>query len=141
MTTTREPVQVRRHRETNDSMWRTLAQRDACIAKLVRYEIKLDKLRKLLARQTKALSKAKAAPLPQGDPLPPEMVEAVKAAMDDDPIPSFLDRRNLMADPKTKDLNAERRIVDKEKREAKLTGATRKMPLTGKAALDHIRHG
>ena len=44
-----------------------------------------------------------------------------------------------MADPKTKDLNAERRIVDKEKREAKLTGATRKMPLTGKAALDHIR--
>ena len=120
-------------------MWRTLAQRDACIAKLVRYELKLSQLRKLLARQTKALSKVQAAPLPQGDPLPPEMVEAVKAAMDDDPIPSFLDRRNLMADPKTKDLNAERRVVEKEKREAKLAGATRMMPLTGKAALDHIR--
>jgi hypothetical protein len=132
----------KRHRETTDSMYRTLEQRDACIAKLCRTELKLDRLRRLLARQTKALAKVRTTPRPQPmappaavynaqHPLSPPVVE-------DDPIPSFLDRRNLMADPKTKDRNAERRVVEKEKRDAKLTGATKRMPLTGKAALAHI---
>jgi hypothetical protein len=44
-----------------------------------------------------------------------------------------------MADPKTKEKKAERRAIEKEKRDADLRGKTRRMPLTGKAALDAIR--
>lgn len=60
----------------------------------------------------------------------------------DNGIPTFLDRtRKLaaMADPRTKEKKAERRAVEKEVREAEITGKRRKLPLTGKAALDAIR--
>jgi hypothetical protein len=57
-------------------------------------------------------------------------------------IPAALDRNRrlqTMADPMTKEKKAERRAIEKEKREAEPRGQTRKMPLTGKAALDAIR--
>jgi hypothetical protein len=59
-------------------------------------------------------------------------------------IPEFLDRSkklNALPDPRTKEKRAERRAVEREKREADLRGKTRKMPLTGKAALDAIKNG
>ena len=135
-------LQEKRHRETTDSMYRTLAQRDTLLAKLVKHEVKLDRLRRLLARQTKALAKVRATPTPRPQPMAPPAAAAAPVPADlDDPIPTFLDRRNLIADPKTKDRNAERRSIEKEKRDAKLTGATKRMPLTGKAALEHILRG
>jgi hypothetical protein len=45
---------------------------------------------------------------------------------------------NALPDPRTKEKRAERRAVEKEKRDAELTGKRRKMPLTGKAALAAI---
>ena len=49
--------------------------------------------------------------------------------------------RKLMAmpDPMTKENKAQRRVVEKQVRERELTGKRRKMPPTGKAALDAIR--
>jgi hypothetical protein len=67
------------------------------------------------------------------------------AAKDDGlDIPPALDRtRKLqaMADPKTKEKKAERRKVEAEHRQAELTGKRRKMPPTGKAAVDMIKNG
>jgi hypothetical protein len=69
-------------------------------------------------------------------------VTATASADDGLDIPAVLDRnRQLQSlpDPRTKEKNAERRAIEREKREAELRGKTRKMPLTGKAALDAIR--
>jgi hypothetical protein len=58
-------------------------------------------------------------------------------------IPAELLVRNrklqTLPDPKTKEKKAERRAIEKEKRYADLTGKRRRMPLTGKAAVDEIR--
>jgi hypothetical protein len=64
----------------------------------------------------------------------------------DDGVPQFLKdaaaerarKLNALPDPKTKEKKAERRAVEKEKREAELRGKRRKFPLTGRAALDQI---
>jgi hypothetical protein len=59
-------------------------------------------------------------------------------------IPEFLDRSkklNALPDPKTKEKKAERRAVEKEIREAELTGKRRKLPLSGKDALKAIHEG
>jgi hypothetical protein len=56
-------------------------------------------------------------------------------------IPKALDRRNAMADPRTKEKKAERRAVAKEVKEAELRGQRRKMPLSGKDALKAIQQG
>jgi hypothetical protein len=85
------------------------------------------------------------------------LAEATKAKNDDLEIPDYLKRAvatgrydakhisdtakrlATLPDPKTKEKKAERRAIDKEKRDADLRGKTRKMPLSGKAALDAIR--
>ena len=57
-------------------------------------------------------------------------------------VPAILDRNRklqAMADPMSKEKKAERRAIEKEKRDADLRGKTRRMPLQGKAALDAIR--
>jgi hypothetical protein len=62
----------------------------------------------------------------------------------DDGIPAFLRRTQelqAMANPRTKEKKAERRAVEREKREAELTGKRRKLPPTGKAAFEAIRTG
>jgi hypothetical protein len=40
---------------------------------------------------------------------------------------------------RSKEKNAERRAIEKEMRQAELTGKRRKMPLSGKAALQAIK--
>jgi len=59
-------------------------------------------------------------------------------------IPAALDRNRklqAMADPKTKEKKAERKAVEKEITAAELTGKRRKMPLSGKAAMEEILGG
>ncbi|PWT79147.1 MAG: hypothetical protein C5B60_00140 [Chloroflexi bacterium] len=76
------------------------------------------------------------------------MVKELNDGLD---VPTFLkegvaerDRNRklqAMPDPRTKEKKAERKAIAKEKQQADLTGKRRKMPLTGKAALDAIRKG
>jgi hypothetical protein len=131
-------LQERRHRKASNSIAHTVAQRDEAIARLVRLESRL----KLLRKQQARLERIMAAP-PKPAPVQPDTApaEAAPSPAGDEPIPTFLDRRNLIADPKTKDRNAERRAIEKEKRDAKLTGELKKMPLTGRAALAKINAG
>jgi hypothetical protein len=87
----------------------------------------------------------------RGEPLSPEMVKAVKAAtgVDEPAIPTFLQRqkegeaKDAARRAEIEQSNAQRKrtkaAVQKEKREAKAHGDTRKMPLVGRAALAHIR--
>jgi len=73
----------------------------------------------------------------------PEFLRRGQAAQDavDAEVDKANRRLQAMADPRTKEKRAERRAVEREKREADLRGKTRKMPLTGKAALDAIKSG
>jgi hypothetical protein len=77
------------------------------------------------------------------DTTPPKAIaDTIMAAIDDGlDIPATLDRtRKLQAmpDPKTKEKKAERKMIEKEVRQAELTGKRRKMPLAGKEALAKI---
>ena len=72
--------------------------------------------------------------------------EPVKAAEIDTEIPAFLKRAKL--DPVAEQIKAEQAETKKKKAagriakmKAKKSGETKKMPLTGKAALDAIRNG
>jgi hypothetical protein len=80
-------------------------------------------------------------------PLSPELrAEALATADCDDGVPQFLQdaaaKRNrklqTLPDPKTKEKKAERKVIEKEVRQAELTGKRRKMPLAGKEALAKI---
>jgi hypothetical protein len=126
--------------------------RDQAIRDLVMTETRLPALRKKALRLVDAVLKRETAQLRQSavpealklQPREDAEAEVTATAPADDglDIPAVLDRnRQLQSlpDPRTKEKNAERRIVEKQKREAELTGKTRKMPLTGKAALDAIR--
>jgi hypothetical protein len=56
-------------------------------------------------------------------------------------IPADLDRSRKLAalpDPRSKEKKDQRKAVEKQHREADLTGKRRKMPLTGKAAMQAI---
>jgi hypothetical protein len=156
-------LQEKRHRETINSIARTVAQRDACLANLVRYEVRLKSLRKLEARQAKAVAKPKPeakpakAELPMAQPMPAEMLAAVTEAIGHAPvnaaidaIPAFLDRStpewkktDAEAKKKVEEEVAERKRVRAkalaEKRKAAAGGDLKKMPLSGKAAIAHIR--
>jgi len=48
-------------------------------------------------------------------------------------------RLQTLPDPRSPEKRAERRAVEKEVRQAELTGKRRKMPLSGAAAVKHIR--
>ena len=117
--------------------------------------ISLAKLHKAKRRQdAKAANElvetaAPKAPPPKAepamdDPNHPDLVaarELLSGINADNGIPDFLDRNKqlqTLPDPKTKEKKAERKAVEKEVRHAELTGKRRKMPLSGKAALDAI---
>lgn len=145
-------LQQRRHQDIIAQLAKENERRDDWIVKLGRSDAKLRSLRRAIARSSKRLDTMRAnAPQQIAPPAPkaeaPAYVHGASLAskiddvLHDDPIPVFLDRRNLMADPKTNDKKAERKAVEKEKLDAKLTGKLKKMPLTGKAALDAIRAG
>jgi hypothetical protein len=100
------------------------------------------------AIETDHLSEAKfeEAVLAMDDPNHPDLVAARELLgginNKDDGIPEVLRRTQklqAMADPRTKEKKAERREVEKEVRDAELTGKRRKMPLAGKEALAALR--
>jgi hypothetical protein len=134
----------------------------AKIARLVRKRneaiktlVKAENLLPQLERRARLMDRPAKRRTADGPPLQPAAAPTFKQVHDavagipqveDDglDIPPTLDRtRKLqaMADPRTKEKKAERRAVEKEKREADLRGKTRKMPPTGKAALDAIKTG
>lgn len=115
---------------------------------------KLEKQRKrLLAKQSIPASTLVAAvkghiARATSAPTPPPAVEPTAPApmpTDDLGIPSFLKR---MPDPVAEQIKAEQAETKRlkargriEKLKAKKSGELKKMPLSGKAALDHIRNG
>lgn len=146
MTTVRE----RRHRDTLAQLTRAIEQRDAVITKLVKLEARIKTLRRQAQRYEKL---AGQPPAPKAAPKPPAMpvVETVKASPPDEGIPDFLKRKKdgeardaaakaeiLAEQAERKKTKAHNRIGDMK---AKQRGDTKRMPLTGKAALEAIRQG
>ena len=134
-----------RHRDAKSNLYRLYDQRDALLTKLVRIEGKLTEAKRRLARLEKAAAKIGVA-------APDEKIQATPApTVDDDPIPTFLDRRKqadaedaaardkiAAEQQKQVDKRREKSAVRKEFKDAKLRGELKRMPLTGRAALAHI---
>lgn len=154
MTTLRET----RHREAINSIARVTAQRDGCLANLVRYETRLKLLRKQLARLERTMAAPpKPAPVPspapvEAAPSPPATVAMAPGIPQwDEPIPAFLDRRKQIEQRDAATLaEMEQTKAEKKRRKslgriaklkAKDAGELKKMPLTGRAALEKIRAG
>ena len=127
-------------------------QMERWLRKLIRAANEVDRLRRERKRLLKPVKLPPEAtdqpndPVPTFDTTPPETVaKTIAEAIDDGlDIPAILDRtRKLQAmpNPRSKERKAERKAVAKEKLEAELTGKRRKLPPTGKAALDAIRAG
>src|SRR5262249_49161362 len=95
----------------------------------------------------------KAAPAPRGSvalaspDFAGDLAVAAREAGEDQGVPQFLKdaaaernrKLNSLPNPNTKEKKAERRAVEREKREADLRGKRRRFPPTGKSALDVIR--
>jgi len=120
------------------------------LRKLIRAANEVDRLRAQRKRLLKpAKLPAEATAVPSSDVTDVDVfglaAELARGVKDDGlDIPVELDRNRklqAMADPRTKEKKAERKVVAKEKLAAELTGKRRAMPLTGKAALDAIRNG
>jgi len=140
--------------EADLKRWRTRLKRALnTVDKLERQRQRLDReeLRERLMAEHKPIyddtrnvtggfdEKAGAAPGTEAAPaqVPPREDDGLD-------IPENLKRNRqlqTLPDPRTKEKKAERRAVEREKREANLRGKTRKWPLTGKAAIDAIRAG
>jgi hypothetical protein len=155
MTTLRD-----RRLDAENTINRLSAQREGCIASLIRYEDRLKIARRKLDRLKRAAIKAlekDAATLPPSIPVPPAKATTEITNIpvmelpiaDDSDIPTFLDRRKI-GDQKDKEAaakiaaeQAERKTLKARgriaKMKAKQNGETRKMPLTGRAALEAIR--
>ena len=149
-------LQEKRHRLTINNIAHATEQRDACLGRLLKLETRLRELHRLSARQAKALARPKPAPAPTPAPAPQTQPAATVEA--DAAIPAFLDRRQI---GEQKDAEARARIeaeqaehkaakakvrieklkVAQEKKQARLTGKTKQMPLTGRAALEFLRNG
>lgn len=147
MTTIRE----RRQRDALAQLNRAIEQRDAAISKLVKLEVRI----KALRRQVQRYEKLAAQPKPEAPkvetvkPLPPALVEEYRATADLDDIPTFLRRKK---EGERKDAEAKAQIAAEqaerkraktrgriETMKAKQRGDTKRMPLTGKEALEAIR--
>jgi hypothetical protein len=131
------------HIDYSISRWKT---------RLKRAMTAIDKLEKQKKRLNKASAKpargssdepAPEKPKPVSAPVPPAPVALVERAEIDTSIPSFLRRSPgpvaeaiKVEQAETRRLKAQGRIA---KMKAKQSGETRKMPLTGKAALAAIR--
>jgi hypothetical protein len=111
----------------------------------------LGKLEQQRRRADKALIKAsllKEQRPPESNRLQPESkrLQPAEPLADDLAIPTFLQRKQL--DPVAEQIRAEQEETKRKKAQgriakmkAKKSGATKAMPLTGKAALDAIRNG
>jgi type IV secretory pathway VirB10-like protein len=145
-------LRERRHQDATNALSRVTAQRDACLTNLVRYEAKLKGLRRQVERLARAIAAEKAKPVEQPKPkpkLPDVKPLPLPQATEEPTIPDFLRRT---AEAKAKDAEAaeairqeqaERKTAKARGRIAKLkaaqAGDTKRMPLTGKAALAAIR--
>jgi hypothetical protein len=121
------PRQDKRHREIENSLARTLAQRDGCLANLVRYEGRLAGLRRQKLRLDRAMAKAPkvkgigsvlcnveaeitAKPEPKPEPAPYRPGASLAAKIDDAingdnlDIPGFLKRVGSVGDKTPADL-------------------------------------
>ena len=142
-------VKLSRAQKLENERNRWLAKKDAAIAMLVKSMERLKSLNRSVARMERTAQlpvKAKVANMTLAE-IKAEPVEQkvgwvfpeAKPVDDGLDIPKDLDRRlNGLSDPRTKEKKAERRAVEKEVREAELTGKRRKMPLSGKAAMEAI---
>ena len=143
-----------RHREVTNTLNRTVAQRDGCLANLVKYETKLKTLRRQAQRLERAMAKpVTAPPVPVPQAVAPAPAPAVSDVTDipvtELAIPDFLDRKKASEQRDRIAREAiEREIAERKKTKArarietmkaKQRGDTKKMPLTGKAALEAIR--
>jgi hypothetical protein len=133
----------------NRAIERWQAKQEGAVIMLRKSAEQLAKLhrqrRRNLAKLTTGQTPAEATAV---EPVGFGVIEKVAAVLDaerkDDglDIPAALDRSkklNALPDPRTKEKRAERKAVEKEKREAELTGKRRKMPLSGKTAMEQIR--
>ena len=140
-------LREKRRRDLTNTLDRTIAQRDGCLANLVRYEAKLKTLRRQLQRLDRAITIETKAPAPKPpaikgvQPSPPETV-------DEPAIPLFLQRK--AGDDKDEAARAEIEATQashraakargrSETRKAKARGDLTRMPLTGRAAIEAIR--
>lgn len=148
MTTIRE----RRHRDMVAQLARAVEARDDTIGKLVKLEAKVKWLRKAIARYEKIASQPKVPPAVETvKPLPPAILAEARATADDIGIPDFLarkrdaERRDAVAAEAIRAEQAEHKRTKSRNRiaemKAKQAGDTRRMPLSGKAALEAIRQG
>ena len=87
-----------------------------------------------------ALAQIDLSKMITGNQTSPESIAAIHYGAEGKLIWIFYHAPSL-TDPKTKEKRAERRAVEREKRDADLRGKTRKMPPSGKAALDAIKNG
>lgn len=155
----------RRHQQAMKDCDRLERQRDEALDKLTRIAGKLKIARKAVERYEKPRT---PAPLPVGQPLDREMIEAVTKAIghppvnpvkvdrttqlgvlgpapiDDLEIPGFLKRTKL--DPVAQAIKDEQDELKRTKSrgrietmKAKQRGDTKRMPLSGRAALEAIR--
>jgi hypothetical protein len=133
----KSPGQRDKLTEASLKRWRSRLKR--AFTMVEKLERKLDRERKRAARPVSP------AVAPARNDVPQTVAATVSAGCDDGlDIPIYLDRnRKLQAlpDPKTKERKAQRREVEKQKRQAEITGKRRKMPLTDKAALEAINNG
>lgn len=153
-----------RRREAENTLNRLTAQREGCIASLVRYEGRLKIAQRKLERLKRACRKAleqvtaaaqmpkpTVAEAPKPEAAKVETPPPVEANTDELDIPGFL-RRSKEADKKDAEAAAAIRQEQADLKKAKARGRvetmkakqrgdTRKMPLTGRAALEAIRQG
>jgi len=154
-------IQERRQRELTTNIDRALAARDVLIGKLVKLEGKLSVLRRQARRYDRlALKPAPTptpspsptpAPTPAPAPTPPAQPAPTPAPAATDDMPGFLrrtkegDAKDAAAREEILRERAERERVKSrgrnDKSRAAKRGDTKRMPLTGKAALAFIHSG
>lgn len=130
---------------TTDDLDIAIARWQTRLKRAVNTIDKLQKRRKRLVAKA-AAPKPKPAPKPTPAPMPPHEPEPMPSPVDLT-IPDFL-RRGQAAQAAVDEIIAEQAEHKRKKTagriakmKAKKSGELRKMPLTGKAALDAIRNG
>ena len=149
-------IQERRKHDLVSKLGRTIKKRDEAIKDLIRTTGQINTLTRAIARAEKRVIASRvAAPLPEPveKPIEAPAVPAPLPADDMPDVPDFLkltpEQRRAATDAYVAKVEAEqaaalgkkelRTKAKKTNTEAKLRGETRKMPLTGKAALAAIR--
>ena len=147
-----------RRREAENTVSRLILKRDNCIASLVRLEMRLKIAQRKLKRAAAKVEKVTTDPgIPtflerRGNAKEVTDIPVSEFPIADDPgIPTFLDRRSAIqrrddAERKKMEADLAARKKDKarvriEKMKAKQSGETKRVPLSGRAALDFIRNG